>query len=372
MEVQEEENQMGCEAGSANGAGTTIVRRRWRFIGCLAAVLLVGQIVSGEPSELPVLLFGIGVHVEPFGAQVSPTALAAGAAPRRIDPRQMDYARRRDFERHAEDLLRLASMVEAHGGRLTIQVQTPLTSSAVQFECAVLRNLSNRGHEIGLHFHENAHLGQAAEALPSSIWTAVMREQLAWIKQAGATQPIRFWSGGNLYPELFEAASAAGLSVNSDWKSPQTQSCPPELIGIHPWRPSGGTDGEAFAAIAAHDPQGSVVFLPGGQIDPVAFGRKRTITAEGGLTAWLGVLEEAVLASLTASRVDRINACHITVHPGEFVGDPEDPYGEFGGFLETVIDPLVAEGRIAWATFSQMAVAFETWEEEHPGVSPRP
>jgi hypothetical protein len=362
---------MRCQAGIASGLRST-ARNRGRLIGCLVALLLGGLSLEADPSEMPVLLFGIGVHVEPFGAKVSPTALAAGAIPRRIDPRQMDYTRRGDFERHADDLRKLAARVEMHGGRLTIQVQTPFTSSAVLFDCSLLADLNVRGHEIGLHFHENTHLGQGAEDLPPSVWTAVMREQLAWIAQAGVGQPVRFWSGGNLYPALFEAADEAGLSVNSDWKSPQTQSCPPELIDIHPWRPSGGTDGEAFAAITAHDPQGPVIFLPGGLIDPEAFADKRAITADGGLAAWLDVLEEAILSSLAASRIDRINACHITLHPGEFVGDPDDPYGLFGAFLETVIDPLVAEGRIAWATFSEMAEAFEAWEEEYPEMRPRP
>jgi len=35
------------------------------------------------------------------------------------------------------------------------------------------------------------------------------------------------------------------------------------------------------------------------------------------------------------------------------------------------VDPLVGEGRIRWATFSEMADAFTAWEETHPGVDPR-
>ena len=40
-------------------------------------------------------------------------------------------------------------------------------------------------------------------------------------------------------------------------------------------------------------------------------------------------------------------------------------------FLDDVIDPLVASGRVQWATFTQMADAFEAWEADHPGVDPR-
>ena len=35
------------------------------------------------------------------------------------------------------------------------------------------------------------------------------------------------------------------------------------------------------------------------------------------------------------------------------------------------VEPLVGEGRIRWATFSEMADAFTAWEETHPGVDPR-
>jgi hypothetical protein len=40
-------------------------------------------------------------------------------------------------------------------------------------------------------------------------------------------------------------------------------------------------------------------------------------------------------------------------------------------FLDDVVDPLVAAGRIQWATVSQMADAFEAWKIDHPGADPR-
>ena len=346
--------------------------------GCVSLVLMVflcavwgTELCVWAAGDEPVMLFGIGVHIEPFGAQVSPIALAAGAEPRRTDPRQMNYTDRRTFERHGEDLLRLAALVEVYGGRLTIQAQTPFTASAARFGSTVLRDLSNRGHEIGLHFHENVHLGNGSEALPPDVWTDVMREQLEWIARAGVEEPVRFWSGGNLYPALFEAASTAGLSINGDWKDPQTQSVPAAMLGVHPWRPAGGTDGIDIDAFVTHDPYGEILFLPGGWIDPAAFSSKREITAQGGLAAWLAVLEQALLASIDLAQADRVNAFHFTVHPGEFAGDPTEPYGLLEAFLRDVVDPLVAAGRIRWATFSEMAGAVEAWEDEHPEADPR-
>ena len=338
----------------------------------LLSFLLLGMTTQPDTAgDQPVLLFGIGVHIEPFGAQVSPIAIQAGAEPRGQNPNQMNYSRRPDFERHVEDLLNLAATVEAHGGLLTIQAQTAFTTSAIRFENSILAGFEASGHEIGLHFHENIHLGNGEEDLSPDIWTAVMQEEIEFIQRAGVEQPIRYWSGGNLYPQVLQAAAGAGLAINSDWKNPNSQSTPQLLMGIHPWRPAGGTDGENVAAFATHDPDGSVIFLPGGIVDPIAFANKKLIKDREGLEGWLDVLEEALLSSLEAVRFDRVNVFHFTVHPGEFVDDPQAPYEIFADFLDDVVDPLVEAGRIQWATFSQMADAFEEWEADYSGVDPR-
>ncbi len=338
----------------------------------LLSFLILG--VTTQPDTVddhPVLLFGIGVHIEPFGAQVSPIAIQAGARSRTLDPNQMDYNRRPDFERHVEDLLNLAATVEAHGGLLTVQAQTAFTTSTIRFGNTILSDFEDRGHEIGLHFHENVHLGNGDEDLSPDVWTAVMREEIEIIHRAGVEQPTRYWSGGNLYPQVLQAAAGAGLSINSDWKNPNSQSTPVSLMGIHPWRPAGGTDGEDVAAFASHDPNGSIIFLPGGIVDPIAFANKNLIKEQEGLEGWLDVLEDALMASLAEARSDRVNVFHFTVHPAEFVDDPHAPYELLADFLDDVVDPLVATGRIQWATFSQMADAFERWEADYPGVDPR-
>ena len=337
-----------------------------------AALVMVSLLGSApSPAEDAVLMFGIGVHIEPFGARVSQLALDAGASPTGVNPNQMDYHRRPDFVRHVDDLMLLADVVEAHGGVLTVQAQTPFTTSAAEFGSSVLSDLEDRGHEIGLHFHEDAHLGRDAETLLPSVWTAVMLEEIDLIHAAGVDNSIRYWSGGNLFVDLYEAAAAAGLDINSDWKNPNTQSTPDLLTGIHPWRPAGGTDGDDVSSFARHDPEVAIIFLPESAFDTRTFANKRQVKAEGGLDAWLDVLEEALLASLEDVHSDRVNVFHFTAHPGEFVGNPAAPYEELERFLTEVVDPLVVAGRIEWVTFSEMADAFAAWEETHPGVDPR-
>ena len=341
--------------------------------GCLFIALVLTAAASQDqaPSDEAVLLFGIGVHIEPFGAQVSPIAIQAGAKPRTLDPHQMNYNHRPEFERHVDDLRNLATAVELFGGVLTVQAQTAFTTSAIRFNNTILSDFEDTGHEIALHFHENVHLGNGDEDLPPAVWTAVMQEEIDLIHQAGVRAPINYWSGGNLYPQVLQAAAAAGLSINSDWKNPSLQATPAPLMGIHPWRPTGGTDGSDVDAFATHNSNGAVIFLPGGLFDPIAFANKNLIKEQEGLEGWLEVLEAALQQSLAAARTNRVNVFHFTVHPTEFVGDPLAPYFIFADFLDDVIAPLVDNGRIQWATFSQMADAFETWEVENPGVDPR-
>lgn len=334
-------------------------------IGCLIGVVFLGIRASivgthGVSHAEPVLLFSIGMHIEPLG----PTAQGYGGG-------GTDYRQGPLFERHVQDILTVARIIEAHGGRMTVQAQSPFTQVATERGNAILADLEARGHEIGLHFHEDAHLGRNPERLPVETWCAVMQQEIGLIHQAGVKNRIRYWSGGNLYPGLLEAASCAGLEVNSDWKNPRTQATDQSLLGVNPWRPAGGPSETDLSAFAAHDPTGKIIFLTEGMYDPEEFARKRQIIAQGGDHAWFEVLREALERSLASARADRVNVFHFTVHPGEFRGDPNRPFGVIEDFLTNVVDPLVKAGRVRWATFSQMADEFIAWEKANPGVDPR-
>ena len=337
--------------------------------GCVWADL--GSAGAGPSPGEGILLFGVGMHIEPMGARVSEVALAAGAKRGPIDPRRADYRDPQYFAQHVRNLLTLAEVLERHGGRMTVQAQSPFTLVAAETENRVLSDLETRGHEIALHFHEDAHLGQNPDRLPVSVWSEVMTEEIGYIQDAGVLDPVRYWSGGNLFTGILEAAAAAGLSVNSDWKNPSTQTTPAALLGVHPWRPAGGTDGTDLTRFAAHDPSGRIVFLPNGAVESDEWARKREIVDAGGEAAWLEVLKEGFLESLARASADRVSAFHITLHPDEFARDPAGPYALIDRFLTEVVDPLVAAGRVKWATHSQVAEAYLDWEAAHPGVDPR-
>jgi len=338
---------------------------------CLVVLLGVGgcsPVVSTLKAEglaasglaEPILLFGIGMHIEPLGRTAQGYYSGIGGA---------DYRQGPLFERHVQDILAAAKIVEGHSGRMTVQAQSPFTQVVIERGNTILKGLEARGHELALHFHEDAHLGRDPERLPVQAWCAVMHEEISYIQKASAQKKIRYWSGGNLYTGILEAASCAGLDVMSDWKNYKTQRTDLSLVGVHPWRPAGGPSEFDLSKFATHDPNGKVIFLPEGNYSREDFASSRR--AAGGDAAYFEYLKTELLRSLEVARADKVNVFHFTVHPGEFRGDPARPFGVIEDFLTNVVDPLIKAGKIRWATFSQMADEFIAWEKAHPGVDPR-
>ena len=315
-------------------------------------LLLLGWSLAVSAPSAPVL-FTIGVHVEPFGT----TAQGFG------NDDGLSYHNDGLFNRHYADLERLAQLVEKYGGKLTVQVQSPFTEVLIEKNRPLLPDLERRGHEIALHFHEDAHLGKRSQDLSPERWTEVMREEIELIYLAGATNPIVYWSGGNLYPHILDAGAAAGLTVRAEWKNRFTQSVEKELTGLWPWRPAGGMQGDSVQLLATHDPDGPIIYLPQGIIDIEAYGNKNQIVQQQGLSGWLDVIASDLRNSVSQARADRVNVFHFTVHPGEFVGDPANPYQELEAFLRDVVTPLVEQGKVKWATYAQKATAYERWEQ---------
>jgi len=349
---------------------------------------LTRHIASDAGSLDAPLLIGIGVHVEPFGAVVSPRVREADQLgepttrespfPPRVQPggrrgfrRRPDYHEVPFFRRHVEDLQTLAKLVERHGGKLTVQAQTPFTEVAVDRNERILADFEKRGHEIALHFHEDAHLGRGSHTLPVETWAAVMKDEIELLRQAEATE-VRYWSGGNLYPHVLDAAAEAGLEVMSDHKNPRQQRTDVRLLGVVPWRPAGGPKEDDVSDFARHDPHGKIIYLPDGRFPRVDFNAMRRSPTMGGEWRYFDFLTTALEDSLRAARPDRVNVFHITVHAGEFRGRPgsSKPFAVIDQWLTEIVDPLTEAGKVRWATFSEMAKTYVAWEEAHSGVDP--
>ena len=339
-------------------------------VGAEAAASVAAPQPSADPlvaQTVPVILFGIGMHIEPFGAQAS--SLAGAVLQAEKNGRKPSYFTREFYNHHVQDIRLVAGIIERHGGRMTVGAQTPFTQVTSQGKNTILSDLNRQGHEIALHFHEDAHLGQNPEKLPPDTWCAVMKEEIEILRQASGVDRIRYWSGGNLYPRLFDAAQCAGLDVNSDWKNPRTQSGQKMLTGLQPWRPAGGTDGVDFSRISTHDPLGKIIFLPEGIYARADYAHVRR--EQGSDAAYFEFLKQSLLASVAAAQPGKVNVFHFNIHPGEFRSGSV-PFEVIERFLAEVVDPLAASGKLRWATFSEMADAYRAWELVNPGASPLP
>lgn len=311
-------------------------------------LVMVGRGPSVEAAGQGVLLVGVGIHVEPFG--LTNGQITSGRA---------SYDSEDYFRRHADLLRTLADTVEAHGGRLTIQVQSPFTDSCAKYGDNVIGELHARGHEIALHFHEDAHLGRNSEALPVSTWTETMEGQLAKIRALGVDR-VRMWSGGNLYTHLLEAAAAVGLDVMSDWKNPLTQTADSRLQVTTPWRPAGSPSESDLSAFVQHDPAGAIVYLPTGAIDPKAMHADEIDSAADPAAALQAYWTEGLSGSLSSASAapSDTHVFHITLHPGELQTKRYGGDRTLDDWLTDEIDPLVAAGKAKWATYSAMKDAY--------------
>jgi len=282
-----------------------------------------------------VVLFAVGVHVEPHLEYFDPIRY------------ELDRAR----------LLRLAEQVERHGGRLVIQLQRPFTEVALRGGDTLLADLAQRGHELALHFHEDFHLPQA-HARPISDWVAALRREMDLIEAVSGRRPTT-WSGGNLYPQMFQAALAVGLQTNINYKDPRSQAIPTAFLVVSPWRPASSASVDTRAA---HDPVGKIVYVPSGLWPahcPGAEGVPKPYTYRA-----LDYLTVALRNSLSAADPDKVNTFILTVHPGDFLA-PADDEAEFAvweAWLGQVLDPLVRAGRVRWATVAEMVEAYCAWE----------
>jgi hypothetical protein len=78
------------------------------------------------------------------------------------------------------------------------------------------------------------------------------------------------------------------------------------------------------------------------EYDKTDFAASRRSDEAGGDEAYFEYLKESLYASLEAAQPGQVNVFHFTVHPGEFRGDRQDPFGVIEKFLTEVVDPLVA------------------------------
>jgi len=114
---------------------------------------LTRTVAPGAGTPDAPLLFCIGVHIEPFGATMSPSAGSpvgfspgrSGTPPSRSERWGFrDYHEKPFFSLHVRNLRKLEQVVERHRGRMTVQAQSPFTSVSLEHKETILADLAMR------------------------------------------------------------------------------------------------------------------------------------------------------------------------------------------------------------------------------------
>jgi hypothetical protein len=283
-----------------------------------------------------VLYIGIVVHIEP----------------------QEAYWQEDIYEQDAERLRRVAELVAAHGGRMTVQTQPPFLEMSETLGDPIFSNLAAMGDEIALHFHEDEYVGAVSDNLPVEDYASVMSELKDEIARISGA-PVTNWAGGNTYVHMWEAAAEAGFRTNCNYKNRYKQTSAPGFAVVNPWRPASA---ENETARLGHDPDGPIIYVPSG-VYPVHCAKLEAVPRPYCYEAF-DYVTRALRASLESATPGMVNTFYITCHPGDFLG-PDDDEADllvWDAWLAEVVDPLVAAGRLEWATIEEMADAYEDWE----------
>jgi hypothetical protein len=151
-----------------------------------------------------------------------------------------------------------------------------------------------------------------------------------------------------------------GLQANYDGKDPYSKTIPEDFLVVNPWRPAGSGSSQEMAQ---YDRNGVIVFIPSG-IYPAH------CTNVGGVPLPFGsqgfdYITRALRASLAEATPNRINAFSAYFHPDDFGPSEANQPGLYAweSWLSEIVDPLVADGRVRWSTFIEIARAYQEWEE---------
>ena len=283
----------------------------------------------------------------------------------------------------------LAKLFSEHGGFLTIQPEEDWPMASLKFAPETLSELAERyGAVYSTHTHGPACRDDEGR-LRSNQDCNACRACAGWENIDQDTDPttpeyvgslrdlLSEISGtdvsdhnGNWHYDNVSALAAVGIQTLTAFKDHNTQSTFDELF-TNPWRP---TLCDAIASpetFFTHDPSTDVIYVPG-------WGQAITRNPER-IHDRLAAMLSQVLQHVDPNRV---NTFYIVTHVDHYSSTSGEPYIEYvdatgeliyhAGFtqdlayweetLSELIDPLVAEGYLAWTSLPEIGRLFEAWE----------
>jgi hypothetical protein len=343
----------------------------WRMAEYTGASRLVGG-VPVPPEPLAPLYMTVLIHIE--------------------DPPQLQLDERY-FQQQTAIMRELARVLHEHGGMLTIQPEEDWAMGAEVFHPGLLRELVEEyGVVFSTHTH-GPHCRDDEGRLRSYSDCQMNRDTAGWdqtpndygspwveeyvareralLSEATGTQVTDH--NGNWEYDRVSLLADAGVRTWSAYKNWRTQRTYDLLIN-NPWRPTQCSADAEIEKFVTHDPSTEIVYVPGyGQtitrhqerlservapmisqfiryVDPDRVNTFYVLTHVGTWHAREEGEEEAYIAYEPAAGQ--------LVYSDEFVQDLR----YWDEFLTEVIDPLVEEGYVKWASLPEMGQLFLEWE----------
>ena len=229
----------------------------------------------------------------------------------------------------------MATLVEAHGGLMTVTCSRPFMDSCVNHDttpsqAGALGDLAGRRHEIGYHPHDGD---------PTSD-TDLIDQLTSPYTSAGWPTHIE---GGGSYAVLSPLGYRTGTGCGKDRAT--------QLFGIpmHPYRP---VEDDCYA----EDPAGLFISLSRGAVD--GSGQASDNTDE-----MLSALQYAI----SRRRTDKLSTVNLTTtHPDSwFNSSTTEVVADFlalDTWMTQEIDPLLSTGLVAWTTPREFEGIYQRWE----------
>ena len=286
----------------------------------------------------------------------------------------------------------IARTMHEHGGFLTIQPEEDWPMAALAFAPATLSDLARNFDVVySTHTHGPACVdadgrlrsnGDCSDCRDCDDWQRIETDTDPYTPQyVGALREmISDVSGtdvsdhnGNFHYGNTAALADVGVSTWSAFKNHNTQSTFDRLF-TNPWRPTECDAIESPEVFQTHDPEGSVIFVPG-------WGQAITRHPERVHERLAAMLSQV----LCHADPDRVNTFYIVTHVDHYRGEDGEPYIDVDGrtgrvtvhdafrrdlgyweeTLTELVDPLVAEGYLEWKSLPDIGRLFVEWEEEH-------
>jgi hypothetical protein len=307
------------------------------------------------------------------------------------------------FEGRSAVFIELAKILHQHGGMLTIQPEEDWVMAAEEFAPGLLQELAEMyGVQYSTHTH-GPHCRDDEGRLRSYTDCTQQKDNPEWDQSVNDYDyPEVLEYAGNLQELIAEAANMPVTDHNGNWEFPQagelselgfktwsayknwtTQRTYPYLIN-NPWRPGQVSADADLEEWLTHDPNTEIVYIPGwGQL----------------LTRWSERAQEKLAPILSQwianADAERVNTFYVMLHAGVFEArDQEDDmtYTVYNAATDTVtlsdelkaelaywdmlltelIDPLVAEGYLQWASLPEMGQRYLQWEHANCGATVAP